>query len=136
MILNDAPEVSPARALVVFTDGREIWWLRVLKPGFRHVLVAVHRPGRGSGGHWVLVNPLAHRTQLDVLADRPAAALAAWLRAQGHTVVETVTRVPPRREAPWAPLTCVEVVKRVLGLQARWVLTPWALYRHLTGTGS
>nr|WP_246152307.1 hypothetical protein [Roseospira navarrensis] len=117
--------------MVVFTDGREIWWLRLLRPGFRHVMVAVRRPG-----HWIVVNPLSHRVTLDVVPEDAGDRLAAWFRAQGHTVVETATRCPPRREAPWAPLTCVEVAKRLLGLHARWVLTPHGLYRALTHGGS
>ncbi|MBB4266113.1 hypothetical protein [Roseospira visakhapatnamensis] len=131
MMRLDPPDPPPTRALVVFTDGQDIWWLRLLRPGFRHVLVAVRRSDR-LPGCWVIVNPLAHMTRVDLATDRPGLDLAGWFRAQGLTVVETMTRTPPRREAPWAPLTCVEVVKRLLGLQARWVLTPFALYRCLT----
>nr|WP_246423569.1 hypothetical protein [Roseospira goensis] len=126
----DADDPPPAAALVVFTDGREIWWLRALRPGFRHVMVAVARPG-----HWVVVNPLAHRTTVDVVPGAAGADLAAWFRAQGHTVVETVARRPPRRPAPWAPMTCVEQVKRLLGLSARRICTPYGLYRALTAGG-
>lgn len=127
MILpGDADDPPPGPALVVFTDGWEIWWLRLLRPGFRHVMVALYRPG-----HWVVVNPLAHRMTLDIVPEAAGTDLAAWFRAQGHTVVETTTRRPPRQQAPWAPLTCVEVAKRLLGLRARWVLTPYALYRAL-----
>ncbi|KAA5605692.1 hypothetical protein F1188_10105 [Roseospira marina] len=114
--------------MVVFTDGGAIWWLRLLRPGFRHVFIAVRRPG-----HWVIVDPLAHRMRVDLVPTADAADLAAWYRAQGLTVVATETRAPPRKEAPWAPLTCVEVVKRLLGLHARWVWTPYALYRALGG---
>jgi len=35
------------------------------------------------------------------------------------------------KEAPWMPHTCVEAVKRVIGLHARFIITPWQLYRHL-----
>jgi hypothetical protein len=127
MILpGDHDDPPPAPALVIFTDGTRPWWLRLLRPGFRHVLIALARPG-----HWVIVNPLSHRATVDLVPGEDGAALAAWFRAQGHTVVETVTRRPPRREAPWAPFTCVEVVKRLLGLHARWVLTPHALYQAL-----
>lgn len=126
MIRTDSAEPVPTRALVVFTDGQDIWWLRLLRPGFRHVLVALH-----TAGHWLIVNPLAHVTRVDLVTDRPGLDLAAWFRDQGHTVVETRTRVPPLREAPWSPMTCVEVVKRLLGLHARWTLTPHALYRRL-----
>jgi len=105
--------------------------VRLLRPGFRHVLVALAGPG-----HWVVINPLSHRATVDIVPGDDGQALAAWFRAQGHTVVETTTRRPPRREAPWAPLTCVEVVKRLLGLHARWVLTPYALYQALTHPGA
>jgi hypothetical protein len=124
----DGPDdPAPLPALVVFTDGDGIWWLRALRPGFRHVFVAICR-----AGHWVVVNPLSHRATLDLVPRERGADLATWYRARGYTVLETTTRTAPRREAPWAPLTCVEVVKRLLGVHARWVLTPHALYRHLT----
>ena len=122
-----SPDVAPTPALVIFTDAWEIRWLRLLRPGFRHVLVALRSPD----GAWVLVNPLSHQMRLDRLAPMEPARLACWFRAQGHTVLPTMTRRAPRREAPWAPMTCVEVVKRLLGLHARWVWTPWALYRNL-----
>lgn len=124
---EDSDAVRPAPALVVFTDAREIPWLRLLRPGFRHVLVALRLPGGG----WIVVNPLSHQIRIDSVATLEGPALAHWFRAQGFTVVETMTRRAPRREAPWAPMTCVEVVKRLLGIHARWVWTPWALYRLL-----
>jgi hypothetical protein len=43
-------------------------------------------------------------------------------------VVETRIRPAPRRPAPLRPYTCVEAVKRILGLHAPWVITPWQLY--------
>lgn len=122
-----SPDVAPRPALVIFTDAREIRWLRLLRPGFRHVLVALRDPDGG----WVLVNPLSHQMRVDRLAPMAPPDLAGWFRDQGHTVLSTLTRRAPRREAPWAPMSCVEVVKRLLGLHARWVWTPWALYRHL-----
>jgi len=128
---TDADAITPAPALVVFTDAREIAWLRLLRPGFRHVLVALWLPGGG----WIVINPLSHHVRVDPVAALEPAALASWFRAQGHTVIETMTRRAPRREAPWAPMTCVEVVKRLLGIHARWVWTPWALYRILAREG-
>ena len=40
-------------------------------------------------------------------------------------------RPQPKTAAPWGPFTCVEAVKRVLGVRARFILTPWRLYKFL-----
>jgi len=112
-------------ALVVFEDEAVIGWLRVLKPGFRHCFAAIN-----DGRAWVEVLPLARQTfvRACVAADRD---LAAWYRSRGNAVVETMVREPPDRLAPVMPYSCVEETKRLLGIQARWVLTPYQLYRHL-----
>jgi len=57
-------------------------------------------------------------------------AAERW-REAGFTVVGARVREPGRRPAPAAPLTCVEVVKRTLGIHARGILTPHRLYRAL-----
>ena len=59
--------------------------------------------------------------------------LIAWFVERGHAVVPAPVRRDHLRPAPWGPFTCVEVVKRVLGLHDRWVVTPWQLYRRLSG---
>jgi hypothetical protein len=59
-------------------------------------------------------------------------ALGEWYRRQGLRVIETSVRAAPLRVAPLRPLTCVEAVKRVLGIHARSINTPWQLYRHLS----
>ena len=35
------------------------------------------------------------------------------------------------RSAPLGVFSCVETVKRLLGLRTRWVFTPWQLHRFL-----
>ncbi len=115
-------------ALVGFVDRSGIRWLRWLRRGFRHCYVVVR-----CGDDWVLVDPLVQQTVVRVLKADPAADLAGWLRSRGHRVVVTrIARAPPRL-APIRPYTCVEAVKRVLGLRAWWVVTPWLLHRHLAG---
>ena len=123
--------MSGARALVVFSGKADLGWLRLLRPGFRHCFVLLE-----LGGAWVCVNPLAHRTSVEVWSLVPTTDLPGWLRAQaGLTVVETAVRQPPRRPSPLGIYSCVEAVKRVLGLRARWVLTPGQLHDHLTRSG-
>ena len=114
-------------ALVVFVDESGLKYLRCLRRGFRHCFIAV-RSARG----WVICDPLSHQTDLSVVEDYSPAELAAWYRDYGLLVVETHVRPAPLRPAPIRPFTCVQMGKRVLGLHAPWVLTPWQLYRLLT----
>lgn len=116
-----------AQALVVFVDDAGLRWLRPLRSGFRHCFIAVHR-----GNVWIICNSLSHYTDLDVAIGCTTAEIAAWYRRCGFIVVEAKTCTPPKRCAPMRPFTCVETVKRVLGLRAPWVITPWQLYRYLT----
>ena len=115
---------TPARqALVGFCDGRGLWWLRPLRPGFRHCFVAVR-----DGDGWLVIDPMAHHTSIRHTLCHD---LAGYYSSHGIIVVGTALRTPPQRAAPWRPYTCVEAVKRILGVDAPWVLTPWQLYRHL-----
>lgn len=116
-------------AVVVFSGVTDLSGLRLLRPGFRHCFVVLRR-----GGAWVIIDPLAHGTRVDLApaslaAD--AAAIAAAYRGLGLAAVVTEERDPPRRLAPVRPHTCVEVVKRLIGRHAPRVVTPWQLYRAL-----
>lgn len=113
-------------ALVVFSGACDLPWLRLLKPGFRHCFAAVE-----VGGHWVVVNPLAHFTELVVVPGGDESDLADWYRRCGFRVVRWRAKRPPRRAAPLGLYTCVEAVKRLLGIHARRVVTPWNLYNFL-----
>lgn len=117
---------QPAPALVVFTDETTLKWLRPLRAGFRHCFVAVRR-----GNHWIVCNPFAHYTDLDLVIGFTMSELARWYRRHGFVVIETVATMPPPECAPFRPFTCVEAVKRALGLRAPWVFTPRQLHRHL-----
>jgi len=115
-----------ATAVIVFSDSTDLPWLRLLKPGFRHCF-AVLRPKDG----WILYQPLSHGTEILPLRLPQGFDLAGWYRQHGFVVVTTRRRTPPMRPAPWGLYSCVEAVKRVLGLHCAWVLTPWQLYRFL-----
>jgi hypothetical protein len=113
---------------VVFSDHTSCAWLRFLRRGFRHCFIVLR-----AGPLWLACEPLKDRLELDVLALPAEFDLAAFYGGQGHHVLQG-RRLPPRRRrslAP-APLTCVTVVKRLLGIRAPWVWTPWQLYVQLT----
>lgn len=116
-------------ALVVFSGHADLWWLRLLRPGFRHCFVALCGPGG-----WVVVDPLSHRTCVAQIPATKDFDLCAWYRENGLQVVETKVFSPAKRVAPIRAYSCVESVKRILGIQAAWVLTPWQLFRYVNKT--
>ena len=117
---------APPVAVVGFSGRTELWWLHLLKPGFRHCVVALAQPGGG----WVLLDPMAHAIRVAVVPG--GGDPVGWFLVHGLLPVPVRPRPPRLRAAPWAPFTCVEAVKRALGIRARFVLTPWQLFRHLT----
>lgn len=124
------PPLQWNRAMVVFSGQTDQAWLRLLRPGFRHCFLIL-----GADAGWLYLNPLAHYTEIMVLPVAADFDVAGWYRAQGLTVVEARPSLPPRRPAPWRPFTCVEMVKRAIGITAGNILTPWQLYRHIRDIG-
>jgi hypothetical protein len=122
-------ELHAPAVLVVFADHAECRWLRPLRRGFRHCFVVMR-----AGSVWLACEPLKDRIELDALAAPDDFDLAAFYCRQGHQVL-LGERPParPRQRFALAPLTCVTVVKRLLGIEAPWVWTPWQLYAHLSG---
>ena len=114
------------RAFVVFSGQADWPWLRLLKPGYRHCFVLFQ-----DGGRWISVDPLLNHMEVQAHEVTAGFDLAAWLRGRGHRVVETEIFRDRMKPAPFMLFTCVEAVKRVLGLHAAFVLTPWQLFRHL-----
>lgn len=114
------------QALVIFHGKGRSFWPRVCgRPGFRHCFVALN-----DGRAWIELDPRGDglRVSADVAAGFD---LAAHYRALGYAVA--AANVAERRQCyrlPWA-FTCVETVKRVLGLRGWWVWTPYQLYRRL-----
>lgn len=117
---------SVRTALVVFSGRADLKWLGILKPGFRHCFAVLEVRGR-----WIVYDPLSHRTEIDILDGVTLNDLIHAYRVRGLRVVSVV--VPPSGLSP-QPLgfySCVEAVKRVLGIRAPGVITPWNLYKFL-----
>ena len=115
-------------ALVVFAGNSDIWWLGGLKSGFRHCFIAFN-----DGRHWITLDPLSHRTEVMVQEVPADFDLRAFYEERGMRCVTAALAPTPLRCAPPGPFTCVEAVKRALGLRAPLVWTPRQLYRRLTG---
>jgi hypothetical protein len=116
-------------ALVVFVDRTEVPWLRILRRGFRHCFTVLEQ----EQGLWTICEPLKHRMEVTLVEPPSLGALAAAYLEMGHRVCLGRRRVLPRPGWPPVPvpLTCVTIVKRLVGLRASHVLTPYQLHRHL-----
>lgn len=117
---------SAQRALVLFGGEPTLPWLKPLKPGFRHCAAVLE-----CGAVWVVYNPMSNATEVATAPACDAARLAAHFEAAGYRVLPAAVAPPPPVPLGWRPYTCVEAVKRVLGLDAPAVFTPWQLYRYL-----
>ena len=117
----------PRLALVVFVNRADCRWLRGLRAGFRHCFVALR-----DGQTWVTCDALKDRLELSALPISSEFDLAGFYAKHGHTVLLGTTQPNlPRRPFVIAPLTCVTIAKRILGVRATWVVTPWQLCRRL-----
>jgi len=77
------------------------------------------------------LDPLAHRMEIGILPMSSDFDLKEWLEGQGFTVSAARVEAEVTKPAPVMPYSCVEAVKRVLGIRSRRVVTPWGLYRFL-----
>lgn len=114
-------------ALVVFVHETDLWYLKCLEPGFRHCFLVIN-----DGQQWIAIDPMAHQFMIDALPLANDFDLAEYFGGEGHLVVETQLRRAPHRPAPLMPFTCVETIKRVLGIHDWSIITPYQLYRFLT----
>lgn len=112
---------------IVFSGKADLRVLRWLRPGFRHCFALVREPDR-----WLLVDPMLHRLEVMTTHCDASFDLPRWMRGRGYRVVRAPVLQPASRMAAPAPFTCVEAMKRLIGLQDWRILTPWQLYRRLS----
>jgi hypothetical protein len=113
-------------AIVVFSGRTDLPLLKLLRPGFRHCFAVVQ-----STDTCLLVEPLAHRLEITAHPQLTIKDLTDAYRRLGLRVVHVHPEPVFRRPAHCRPFSCVELVKRLLGLRLPFVVTPWQLYRQL-----
>lgn len=110
-------------AYVAFGGTRTHWWTRFLKKGFYHCALLL-----GNGREWILIDPLVHFTDMIVLKN---VKIREVMADKGYRLVRTTPVVPPIRSAVLRPATCVETVKRFLGINQPKIWTPYQLFKFL-----
>ena len=116
----------PRIALVVFSGTADLKWLKVLKPGFRHCFTILENDDR-----WIIYDPLSHQTEITIIEDLSLRELVEGYRKLGFRVIPWVVHRAAPRPAPMGLYTCVEAVKRVLGIHAPLIITPLNLFNFL-----
>lgn len=118
--------MMPDEIFVVFTDQTDLWWLKFLRRGFRHCFIIMR-----FADIWISVDALAHKTEIMRIDLPDGFNLPQWLEAQGDSVIQHHIQ-PPKLKPLWpAIFSCVETVKRSLGLRRPFIFTPWQLYQFL-----
>ena len=112
-------------AIVVFGPS-SLRCLKVLKSGYQHCFVATQ-----DSGQWHLMDPLSNGTQISLLGPTGVDEIIAAFRHDGYDALAVQRRAPVQSIMPLSPFTCVEAVKRVLGVRQRWIMTPWQLRKYL-----
>ena len=108
-------------AIVVFGSS-SLRYLQVLKTGYQHCSVITQ-----DYGLWHMMDPLSNGTHITVLGEARPEEIVQSFRDDGYDAIAVQRASPKYKEMPWSPYTCVEAVKRVLGMHNRWVVTPWQL---------
>lgn len=114
---------------IAFSGVCDVRLLKILRPGFRHCFALIREQNS-----WVMVDPMLHKMDVTTTHLTPDFDFPAWLRTRGYRVVRAPHLVPRKRLCMPSPFTCVEAMKRLIGLQDWTVLTPWQLYRTLLKT--
>lgn len=89
------------------------------------------------GTSWVCINPLENGADISI-TDQLALVKAGFqdypeyihTYLKDELILEVNTWTSPRPVSFMVPLTCVSVVKYVMGLKAK-AVTPWGLYNEL-----
>lgn len=124
--MNPFTSVEPTEAWVVFSGEADLWWLRVLKRGFRHCFVIAR-----DEKNWIVLDPLSPHLEVAVLPLPYSFDLPAWLMKQNLRVIQAPIHRHQNKAAPFNMFSCVEVIKRFLGIHVRRIMTPWQLYCFL-----
>lgn len=129
----DTPLLSPEMDIessssiwVIFSDETDIRMLKWLRRGFRHCFLVMIQDER-----WILIDPRSNKTDISLLPHPSHFNFPRYFMQQGKTVIKVNAVETPYKIAPLIPFSCVETIKRILGIHKRFVLTPYQLYQFL-----
>lgn len=114
-------------AYVCFSGDAEIWWLRILQKGFRHCFLI-----QEAKDHWLVIDPLSTHLDIEMIDKKLYADLPLRLKETGLTVMRTkIMDNEVKTVKTLGVLSCVNIVKRILGVHKFSIITPAQLARFL-----
>ena len=113
----------------VIFEHNEAWWTRFFRPGYRHVSVVV----KLKEGVFIHVNPYKRSLDYTVLTLEDVNKLFDYEYCS-DIVVCTLEHKLDTYSINYKPsvFSCVELVKRTIGIKKWWVFTPYQLYKYIT----
>lgn len=120
-------------AYVVFVDNTSLWWLKFLKKGFRHCYMIF---SLGKNPQLLIeLNPMSNQFYVFKHTSIMGCDYIFHLKQKDNVKILPVTiKQSELKTAPLGAFSCVEFVKRVLGIHRFWLFTPYQLYKFLTKT--
>ena len=115
---------SPFMWYVMFCDRP---YNTLLQRGFRHVWVLGYQPYTQN---WLIIDH--HGVKCDFLVLTKEAGFSTLKSLDSDiTCLSMHENIQPGRMLSWGLISCVEITKRILGINAPWAFTPLQLYRHI-----
>ena len=115
--------LSRTRIYLLYSDKDDTWWSKFLKKGYKHVLAV-----KFDGIFWIKMDYTLGWTDCDVLLYDNKDTIKDVAKGYKTQYVEVWRRQRYRRL--FAPHSCVEMMKSLLGIRAWWILTPYQLYKY------
>lgn len=116
----------PLSAYVVFDGETELSFLKGLKAGFRHCFLILE-----FETCWVSLDPLSCFCEVQHFDKAQIQDLPLWLKYQGYQIAQAPINRSDLKIRPFDYWSCVSFIKRVLGIQKWWVITPWQLKKYI-----
>lgn len=122
--VNENAHPDHANVLVVFVGHTECGCLRWLKDGFKHCFVALQ-----SSDKWIICDSLKNHMKFSIVELPSSFSLSRFYLDRGHIVLAG-HEATPSEGSLFLPelLTCVGIVKRIIGIRSFWTVTPWQLF--------
>lgn len=110
---------------VVFSPFTDLFYLKCLRKGFRHCFLILE-----NNGVLFIVDPLASKIQLSsIFIDKTL--FFNILIMNNMTILKTSFFDITKTSWKFGIFTCVQVIKRILGIYNFRIITPYQLYKFL-----